>query len=201
VFDWEDARRHHEEVSVTKGLRPAEPDPSWKWEAKNGTVLLIDEVDKADPDLPNGLLESFGNGQFAVPYRDEAVRCHRDHEPPLVVVTTNEERELPAAFVRRCLVLPLSLPKGVELVRLLANRGSAHFGDRFTKKVYEAAAEQLVKEREEQAADALVKPGQAEYLDLLRALLEVARPDPEDQLRVLGQIKDFALDKNAPPGT
>jgi MoxR-like ATPase len=60
---------------------------------------LVLEIDKADPDLPNALLESFGNGEFAVPYRDQPVRCHPNQEPLLVVITTNEECELPAAFV------------------------------------------------------------------------------------------------------
>ncbi len=78
----------------------------------NGRVVLIDEIDKADTDVPNGLLEALGAGQFSPQGRAEPVRIV---EPfPLVVVTTNEERVLPAPFVRRCFVLHLELPDDHE---------------------------------------------------------------------------------------
>jgi MoxR-like ATPase len=201
VFDWKGAEDHYQ-ASIIKGPRPPPPGEEWKWEPSKGTVLLIDEIDKADPDLPNGLLESFGNGQFSVPYCDknQVVKCKSEHEPPLVIVTTNEERELPAAFVRRCLVLTMVLPDGEDLVKLLIERGQAHFQNRIKPEVYKIAAEQLVKERTE-AVNALVKPGQAEYLDILRAITEVADSNAKDlveeQKSWLEKIKHFALRKDA----
>ena len=87
------------------------------------TVLLIDEIDKADTDLPNGLLESFGNNGFQVPQAHTHVRGRPGHVTPLVVITTNEERELPAAFLRRCVVLHVKLPKGDDLKPFLIQRG------------------------------------------------------------------------------
>ncbi|WP_300327634.1 hypothetical protein [Accumulibacter sp.] len=74
-------------------------------------MLLIDEIDKAEADLPNGLLEALGNGRFSVPPLARAVARPAGAPVPLVIVTSNEERELPAAFLRRCLVLTLRLPK------------------------------------------------------------------------------------------
>jgi MoxR-like ATPase len=71
-------------------------------------VLLIDEIDKADSDVPNGLLEALGNDSIHVPYLSERI-AHDGGDPPLVILTTNEERDLPAAFLRRCLVLTLQL--------------------------------------------------------------------------------------------
>jgi MoxR-like ATPase len=195
AFDWQGAK---DQVARThmKSAGRASPDASWDWAPRKGTVLLIDEIDKADPDVPNGLLESLGNGEFSVPYGDLTVRCPAEHTPPLVLITTHEERELPAAFLRRCLVLQLDLPKGDELVRFLVARGIAHFGDRITQPVYEAAAEQLVRDRENQRAQALVKPGQAEYLDLLRALPRIAGESADKQLQALSKIQGFALEKN-----
>jgi MoxR-like ATPase len=196
VFAWKHAKEQHARLPV-KGHRPEDPDPSWQWnETTGGVVLLLDEIDKADPDVPNGLLESLGNREFSVPYFEKPVCCSHAAEPPLVVITTNEERELPAAFLRRCLVLHLSLPD--DLAPFLIARGRAHFGTRLSDAVLAKAASQLIQERTQQGSDALVRPGQAEYLDLLSALLEVAKPTEEDQLRQLEIIKGFALRKNSP---
>ena len=198
VFNWDSADTQHCATRV-KGARPEDPDPAWKWKKETGSVvLLLDEIDKADPDVPNGLLESLGNRQFSVPYFKDPIRCNPAAEPPLVVITTNEERELPAAFVRRCLVLHLALPNGEELQTFLMKRGEAHFGNRLSERVLAEAAKQLVDEREHENSEALVRPGQAEFLDLLAALLEVAEPDEADQLRQLEVIKGFALSKNSP---
>jgi MoxR-like ATPase len=198
VFNWDQAEAQYNAASV-KGARPRPAKPEWNWTSKVGTVLLIDEIDKADPDLPNGLLESLGNGEFNVPHQQDSVRCSQTNAPPLVIITTNEERELPAAFVRRCLVLKLALPLGDALKPWLMARGQAHFGERIAKDVYERAAKLLVEEREAQGSDELVRPGQAEYLDLLRAVLDVATEDHVLQDAVLTELSGYALRKNASP--
>jgi MoxR-like ATPase len=198
ALNWASAAEQHAKTLV-KGGRPEEPDPAWKWKKESGgVVLLLDEIDKADSDVPNGLLESLGNRQFSVPYFTDPVRCDVNAQPPLVIITTNEERELPAAFMRRCLVLHLALPPREALVDFLVGRGRAHFGNRLSKRVLMEAAKQLAEEREHGDGDALVRPGQAEFLDLLAALLEVAAPREADQLRELDAIKGFALSKNNP---
>jgi MoxR-like ATPase len=119
-----------------------------------------------------------------------------DTLPPLVVVTTNEERELPAAFVRRCLVLELRLPSGDALEQHLVVRGKAHFGKGCPEDVYLQAAKILVRDREEEAPEGPVRPGQAEYLDLLRAVLDVAEKTQRAPLEVLAEVKEFVLKKN-----
>jgi MoxR-like ATPase len=196
VFDWKGAEMQYNAASV-KGARPREPKPEWNWKPEQGTVLLIDEIDKADPDLPNGLLESLGNGEFNVQHVKDAVRCSKANEPPLVIITTNEERELPAAFVRRCLVLKLALPEGEALKPWLIARGKAHFGTGIDEEIYERAASLLVDERNAQGTEQLVRPGQAEYLDLLRAVLDVANKDRLLQDAVLTELSGYALRKNA----
>ena len=199
VFNWKTASDQQEATRIA-GVRPQDPDPAWNWDQKTGgVVLLLDEIDKADPDVPNGLLESLGNRRFSVPYFQDPICCNPAAEPPLVVITTNEERELPAAFLRRCLVLHMALPEGEEQLQdFLIGRGKAHFGARLSHKVLAEAARQLARERGQEANDALVRPGQAEYLDLLNALLEVAEATEADQLRQLEVIKGFALIKNTP---
>jgi MoxR-like ATPase len=193
ALDWPSAQRQHGRCA-----HPARcPEPPGGWTPEQGSVLLVDEIDKAEADLPNGLLETLGNGAFPVPYRDAAV-CHEVGPPPLVVITTNEERELPGAFLRRCLVLQLSVPETEgELVDWLMRRGRHHFPNSF-EAVRRKAAERLWGEREAPRRRGLTPPGQAEYLDLLRALEDIAPGNQGEQERWLQRIADFALCK-APP--
>jgi MoxR-like ATPase len=172
------------------------PQPPNGWEPKRGSVLLIDEIDKADTDLPNGLLETLGNGDFAVPYLGTSVHQSKDCPPPLVMITTNEERELPAAFLRRCLVLPLSLPDNRdELLAFLGQRGEVHFGPQCSEAVRRQAGELLWDDRQAALEQGLPAPGQAEYLDLLRAVCAMAKDQPE-QRRLLEAISGFVLKKS-----
>jgi MoxR-like ATPase len=142
-----------------------------------GHVVLIDEIDKADSDLPNSLLDVLAQRSFQVepvtePIGGPAVRA------PLIIITTNEERDLPAAFRRRCIVL--SLAAGDDYATWLVERGQAHFGPQpheesrklalIEETILRAAADQLVKDRGAIESLNRPKPGLAEYLDLLYAL-------------------------------
>jgi MoxR-like ATPase len=107
-------------------------------------VLLIDEIDKSDLDLPNDLLTIFEDGYYEipelvrasartvrvldaagteeVPITDGRVRCRSF---PLVIMTSNGEREFPPAFLRRCITVALPQPDRAELDRIVA----AHLPD------------------------------------------------------------------------
>lgn len=191
VFDWQSALAQHQ-LSGGQTGKPLEPT---NWLPSNGSVLLIDEVDKAEADLPNGLLETLGNGAFSVPWLDQPVSARVDIPTPLVVITTNEERELPAAFVRRCLVLNLSLPANEgEFIDLLISRGKFHFEQRCHEDVYREAARQLWDDRKA-APDGTARPGQAEYIDMLRVVAAL-EPAHDKQVELLSKIRDFALKKH-----
>ena len=72
------------------------------WEAFTADerpVLLIDEIDKADIEFPNDLLQELDRMEFYVYETGETVRAHRR---PIVIITSNNEKELPDAFLRRC---------------------------------------------------------------------------------------------------
>lgn len=173
------------------------------WEPDKGCVLLIDEIDKADSDVPNGLLEALGNGSFHVPSLDKRVAAEGG-EPPLVILTTNEERDLPPAFLRRCLVLTLELDKDRKrLIEWLSARGEVHFGGACSKDTMRRAADMLVEDRDAAKQQGRPAPGQAEYLDLLRAITELG-PDASGADRdkrhaeILDNIADFALKKSPP---
>jgi MoxR-like ATPase len=127
------------------------------------TVVLIDEIDKADPDVPNSLLEVLGNLSFKVAETGEVVTARETFEP-LVILTTNDERELPRPFLRRCVTLTLKRPDPKRLEAIAAAHGLA--GD---PKLAKRLAER-VKELVDEAKDSTRRaPSTAEYLDALRA--------------------------------
>lgn len=192
VFNWTSAKGQFQECDHP--LEPA-PNPPKDWTPDQGSVLLIDEIDKADSDLPNGLLETLGNSDFAVPHLGLSVRQSEDNPLPLVIITTNEERELPAAFLRRCLVLPLSLPEeDGAFIEFLCKRGEVHFAGQCTDAVRREAGELLLEDRKAAIAQGLPPPGQAEYLDLLRAVCKLTQ-DEFTQLTWLHKIGGFVLKK------
>ncbi len=109
-------------------------------------VLLIDELDKSDIDLPNDLLNVFEDGEFEIPELARLAARHpdvtvltkdrdgsaevrrgvvRSREFPIVIITSNGEREFPAPFLRRCLKLHVEPPTREQLGAMVA----AQFGD------------------------------------------------------------------------
>lgn len=189
VLDWQSANQVYEETEY-KLQRPEMPDG---WQPSDGSVLLIDEIDKADAELPNGLLETLGNNAVTIPWVNKALG-QQSSVPPFIIISTNEERELPPAFIRRCLVLNIKLPKEEQLESWLVNRGALHFGDQCNEAICKEAAKQLLKDRKAAKDLGLTPPGQAEYLDILRALSLLSEAG-EDQSEALAAISDFSLKK------
>ncbi len=166
-------------------------------------VLLIDEVDKGEADVPNALLEVLGNRSFTVPPLNDRVIRPVDGRVPLVIFTTNEERELPPAFVRRCVVLNLNPPSDpAEFVDWLVQRGSTHRHLAIEDEARKAAAHQVHTDREATLAAGYPPVGLAEYIDLLTALDDLTRAVPEAerteaQAYWLNRLSAYALIKNA----
>ena len=75
-------------------------------------VLLIDEIDKADLEFPNDLLWELDKMEFYIPETGETIRAK---QRPIVIVTSNNEKELPSAFLRRCIFHYIPFPSRVEM--------------------------------------------------------------------------------------
>ncbi|GAA0597920.1 MoxR family ATPase [Streptomyces crystallinus] len=141
--------------------------PLWRaFEAAEGerSVVLIDEIDKADPDLPNSLLGPLGSLSFPVPWDDERSVSVPPERAPFVVITTNDERELPRPFLRRCIVFELGSPSKPHLLKV----AGSHLGERYDPELAEKVALHILDVRkglEEPGAG----PSTAEYLDALKA--------------------------------
>lgn len=190
ALDWEAAHNVYKKSHYQLSL-PKKPQG---WKQEQGSVILIDEIDKANAELPNSLLEILGNNAIDFPWLKTTIGG-KNSMPPLVIITTNEERELPPAFVRRCLVLNMDLPKDEQdLISLLVERGELHFGGNCKQCVRMKAAKQLVQDRVIAKEKGVMPPGQAEYLDILRALSVLAKTQ-EEQLAMLEKINEFALRK------
>ncbi len=191
AFDWDDACERANRTKTPLPRCGPGDDP------RNGCVVLIDEIDKADSDVPNGLLEALGSGRFTPLGQTELVEVRG--EPPLVVITTNEERVLPNAFVRRCLVLELKLPRDdPKLVEHLITRAEAHFPKwaKISKELLREAAELLVADRRAaREGNVSPLPGQAEYLDLLRAVYHLEPGDVDRQKKILKSVSKYAVRK------
>lgn len=129
-------------------------------------VVLIDEIDKADPDLPNALLDPLDNLRFEGP-DGSPVTVRSDIGPPLVVITSNEERELSAAFRRRCIPLRLRAPGREHLLTV----ARLHMGAEFDPELSREVAELLLSPGSGPGHPGMAST--AEYLDTLRACREM----------------------------
>jgi len=139
------------------------------FQAEEQVVLLIDEIDKADIEFPNDLLRELDEMAFTIPELDETISArHR----PITIITSNAEKELPTAFLRRCVFHYIDFPDRERLMRIV----DAHLPDLETELV-DAAVLRFYGLRK---IDALKKkPSTSELLDWL-VVLSRAGVDPEE---------------------
>ena len=131
------------------------------FEADRKVVLLIDEIDKADIEFPNDLLQELDRMEFHVYETGETVRAaHR----PVVIITSNNEKELPDAFLRRCFFHYIRFPDMETMKRIV---GVHHPG--IKDRLLTEALTQFYEIRE--TAGLRKKPSTSEVLDWLKLLL------------------------------
>jgi MoxR-like ATPase len=151
----------------------AASEPAWDHDHARAVVLL-DEIDKADPDVPNNLLVPLGSLQFEVEELRGQLPIKADQaNPPLVILTTNEERELPPAFLRRCVELRIKNTR-----QRLLDIAHAHFPAEAAW-VNEIAGLAL-----SPSADAAL-PSPAEFVDLLKACKTLGQDEWQNIKRIV----------------
>ncbi|RMF13641.1 MAG: MoxR family ATPase [Alphaproteobacteria bacterium] len=148
--------------------------PGKLWEAftaSKAPVLLIDEIDKADIEFPNDLLLELARMEFHVYETGETIRArHR----PIVLITSNNEKELPDAFLRRCFFHYIRFPDAETMARIV----EVHFPGIRQRLVREALA---VFYQLREVPGLKKKPSTSELLDWLKLL--VAEDMPPEALR------------------
>lgn len=166
-------------------------------------VLLIDEIDKSDIDLPNDLLNIFEEGEFEIP---ELARLPKEYESvkvqtydsgiatikkgrvrctqfPFVLLTSNGEREFPPAFLRRCLRLTMANPDATALKKIV----QAHLGNDVMAEA-EAVITEFIQRRDRSDAGDLATD------QLLNAIYLVTRersPVGDDKQRLLEALMTY----------
>lgn len=179
----EDARRYIDLMPLGIGLT-----------SSTQRVVLVDEIDKAPRDLPNDLLRELDQGQFEIPEIPENAHARYPNYPdrlkrtmglrrgrrsqaqpkPMIVITSNEERQLPAAFLRRCAFCHIEFPRKHALKRILNGRF-----DGLSESRQSAAIETFMSLR---ARRGLLKaPSTSELLRWVQALHEVFEPREREE--------------------
>jgi MoxR-like ATPase len=158
--------------------------------ADNGVVVLLDEIDKAEPDLPNDLLGPLDGLRLDVPY--VGTREPRPEARFLVVVTSNGERDMPPAFLRRCVHLALGNPDEKFLVSVATSHLGRRAGD-----LYRTVAARTLELQKRARSENRREPSTAEYLDTLRACIELGE---EPGSGLWEEIEEAALRKGLDEG-
>ena len=124
------------------------------------TVLLIDEIDKADLEFPNDLLWELDKMEFYIPETGETVKAT---VRPIVIITSNAEKELPDAFLRRCIFHYIAFPDASMMERII----KAHYPD-LEQKLIDGVLEAFYKIRDIRGLQK--KPSTSEVLDWIQPL-------------------------------
>ena len=142
--------------------------------ADEQVVLLIDEIDKADLEFPNDLLWELDKMEFYIPETGETIKAkHR----PIVIITSNAEKELPSAFLRRCIFHYISFPDRAQMEEIVR----VHF-DQLDESLLQQTLEAFYRIRE--MDDIEKKPSTSELVDWIHALMLSGIPQ-EDILQNL----------------
>lgn len=141
------------------------------FDAEKRTILLIDEIDKADIEFPNDLLLELDKMEFFVYETQQLVKAK---QRPIVIITSNNEKELPDAFLRRCFFHYIQFPDAVEMRQII----DVHFPD-IKKVLLNQALQSFFDLRE--VPGLRKKPSTSELLDWLKLL--VAEDIPPEALQ------------------
>ena len=131
------------------------------FEAEGKVVLLIDEIDKADIEFPNDLLQELDQMEFFVYETGEVIKAK---QRPIVIITSNNEKELPDAFLRRCFFHYIQFPDADTMQQIV----NVHFPD-IKKSLVREALTQFYELRE--TTGLKKKPSTSEVLDWLKLLM------------------------------
>ena len=136
--------------------------------ADEQVVLLIDEIDKADIEFPNDLLWELDQMEFNIPETGENIKAKNR---PIVIITSNAEKELPDAFLRRCIFHYIEFPDQEQMKEII----KVHF-EQLDEKLVNQAMTAFYMIREMRGIDK--KPSTSELIDWIRALA-AGGVDPE----------------------
>lgn len=143
---------------IASYIRPGKLGEAFRSEEQ--VILLIDEIDKADLEFPNDLLWELDKMEFYIPETQELVKAK---QRPIVIITSNAEKELPDAFLRRCIFHYIAFPDKAMMQEII----EAHYG-RLDETLLQAILTAFYQLRE--LPSLAKKPSTSELLDWIQAL-------------------------------
>jgi MoxR-like ATPase len=160
-------------------------------------ILLIDEIDKADADFPNDLLMELDKGEFEIrEIRKKYPKQRADKtspSKPIIIITSNRERPLSDAFLRRCIYFYLEFPKEERLTEIITRRfpGFGQGSEDEAKDLIPAMIETLETMRSDlDGQPGIKKPGTSEMIDLVKYLQKLEKN--KGSATALTALKDIA---------
>lgn len=181
------------------------------WQGKP-CLILIDEVDKADIDLPNDLLDVLDNFKFEIEDlpSTESDSCmnargfgrfiamQKNSVRPIVIITSNREKQLPEPFLRRCLYIRLEFPKDPETLAEIVKKNLNTTPDKISSTLITEAVKRFCEIRERGRELNMQKlPATSELIDWVRVLHWQGRQSvnllPDDKLSAIDQAILFKI--------
>lgn len=172
---------------IARYIKPGKLGEAFRSEEQ--VILLIDEIDKADLEFPNDLLWELDKMEFYIPETQETVRAK---QRPIVIITSNAEKELPDAFLRRCIFHYIAFPDETLMREIVA----AHYG-KLDETLLAQALSAFYQLRE--MPNIAKAPSTSELLDWLQALRigGIAPERIEEELPFAGVLLKKTEDINA----
>jgi MoxR-like ATPase len=170
-----------------------------KYTEPRRSVVLIDEIDKAPRDFPNDILNEVENSYFRIPELGN-VKIEADrHKQPMLILTSNSEKPLPEAFLRRCIYYDIPFPDEPRLRQIVEKRLSAQIDD-----INQYLNDALTVFYKLQESNLGKKPSTAELLNWLLTLHEMFKgvdnpfvKYPEEISRTISPLVKMAEDRKA----
>lgn len=163
-------------IAILRANKPAQVERWLPRDFEHGgrrrSVVLIDEVDKAPRDFPNDILNEIEHMYFKVPELGNATIAADKAMQPVVIITSNSEKHLPDAFLRRCIFYHIEFPKRERLVDIVRSRAGAYVDNHAE---FEKDALDFFEHLRSPASGLQKRPATAELLGWLIALKEMSK--------------------------
>ncbi|NOT56728.1 MAG: MoxR family ATPase [Deltaproteobacteria bacterium] len=143
--------------------------PGFQHPGKQRRVVLIDEIDKAPRDFPNDLLNEVENMSFRIPELDNSEISADAALRPILILTSNSERNLPDAFLRRCIYYHIPRPSRERLLAIVRSRMSESPATPRGTKLHESAVDFFL---QVQNLNLRKTPASAELINWLQSLVQ-----------------------------
>jgi MoxR-like ATPase len=166
---------HSLALEAIKKYLPKKDELSGEYAMPRQSVVLIDEIDKAPLDFPNDILNEIERMEFRIPELNNATITADPQKRPVVVMTSNSEKHLPDAFLRRCIYYNIEFPNEKRLKEIIRKQAGLYVDNepQFLDDLLNFFS--LLRE---EGCGIQKKPATAELLDWIVALKKISRDKP-----------------------